>query len=57
MVFERFATWVVDALGLTGTVRAAAHFWVYDTLKILAILTAVIFGVTYLRTYFPPEKI
>ena len=57
MVFERFATWVVDALGLTGAVRAAAHFWVYDTLKILTILTAVIFGVTYLRTYFPPEKI
>src|SRR6056297_2729770 len=57
MVFEQFATYVVDALGLTGALRAAAHFWVYDTLKILAILMAVIFGVTYLRTYFPPEKI
>lgn len=57
MVFERFATYVVDALGLTGAFRAAAHFFVYDTLKILAILTVIIFGVTYLRTYFPPEKI
>ena len=57
MVFERFATYVVDAIGLTGAPRAAAHFFVYDTLKILAILAAVIFGVTYLRTYFPPEKI
>ena len=57
MVFEQFATYVVDTIGLTGAPRAAAHFFVYDTLKILAILTAVIFGVTYLRTYFPPEKI
>jgi hypothetical protein len=57
MVFAQIADYVVDALGLEGALRAAAHFWVYDTLKILAILTAVIFGVTYLRTYFPPEKI
>ena len=57
MVFEQFATRVVDLLGLTGAPRAAVHFFVYDTLKILAILTAVIFAVTYLRTYFPPEKI
>ncbi|MEF8814487.1 MAG: permease [Halovenus sp.] len=57
MVFDQFATYVVEALGLSGALRAAVHFWVYDTLKILAILTAVIFGVTYLRTYFPPEKI
>jgi len=57
MVFEQIATYVVDALGLTGSLRAAAHFWIYDTLKILSILIVVIFGVTYLRTYFPPEKI
>ena len=57
MVFEQFATWVVETLGLTGAPRAAVHFWVYDTLKILTLLVAVIFGVGYLRTYFPPEKI
>ena len=57
MVFEQIATYVVEALGLTGSLRAAAHFWIYDTLKILSILVVVIFGVTYLRTYFPPEKI
>ncbi|MFA9417870.1 permease [Natrinema sp. HArc-T2] len=57
MVFQQIATYVVDALGLTGSLRAAAHFWIYDTLKILSILIVVIFGVTYLRTYFPPEKI
>ena len=57
MVFEQFATWVVETLGLTGALGAAVHFWVYDTLKIVSLLVAVIFGVGYLRTYFPPEKI
>jgi len=57
MVFQQIATYVVETLGLTGSLRAAAHFWIYDTLKILSILIVVIFGVTYLRTYFPPEKI
>src|SRR6056297_3896639 len=57
MVFEQFATWVVETLGLTGAPRAAVHFWVYDTLKIVTLLVAVVFGVGYLRTYFPPEKI
>lgn len=57
MVFEQVATWVVDALGLTGAPKAAVHFWVYDTLKIVTLLVAVIYGVGYLRTYFPPEKI
>ncbi|MEF8902237.1 MAG: permease, partial [Halovenus sp.] len=57
MVFEQFAAYVVEALGLSGSLRAAVHFWIYDTLKITALLIAVIFGVGYLRTYFPPEKI
>jgi uncharacterized membrane protein YraQ (UPF0718 family) len=57
MVFEQIATWVVDTLGLSGPVRSAVHFWIYDTLKITALVVAVIFGVGYLRTYFPPEKI
>ncbi len=57
MVFDQFATIVVNFLGLTGALSDAVHFWIYDALKISAILLAVIFGVGYLRTYFPPEKI
>ena len=57
MVLDQFATWVVDILGLTGALRAAVHFWVYDTLKIVTMLVAIVFVVGYLRTYFPPEKI
>ena len=57
MVFEQLATYIVTFLGLSGALREAVHFWIYDTTKILALLMAVIFGVGYLRTYFPPEKI
>ncbi|MFB6199192.1 MAG: permease, partial [Halobacteriaceae archaeon] len=57
MVFDAVATAAVEYLGLTGRAADAVHFWVYDTLKITAILLLVIFGVGYLRTYLPPEKI
>ena len=57
MVFEQFANLVVSQLGLTGALSDTVYFWIYDTLKITAMLVAVIFGVGYLRTYFPPEKI
>lgn len=57
MVFEQVATLVVTYLGLSGPLSEAVHFWIYDSLKIMAMLVAVIFGVGYLRTYLPPEKI
>jgi hypothetical protein len=34
----------------------AAHFFVYDTIKILFLLLVIIFFVTLLRSYFPVEK-
>ena len=57
MVFKFIAESVVSALGLTGNLADAVEFWVYDSLKITFILLLVIFGVGYLRTYLPPEKV
>lgn len=34
----------------------ALNFFVYDSLKIFIMLTVIIFVVSMLRTYFPPEK-
>lgn len=34
----------------------ALNFFVYDSLKIFIMLTVIIFAVSMLRTYFPPEK-
>lgn len=34
----------------------ALNFFVYDSLKIFLMLTVIIFGVSILRSYFPPER-
>ncbi|TDA69890.1 MAG: permease [Clostridia bacterium] len=56
-------TWVADTvvyrlLGLLpGTHLAdALHFFIYDTLKILFMLAVIIFIVSLIRSFFPPEK-
>lgn len=41
----------------TGThLASAVNFFIYDTLKIMLLLAIVIFAVSFVRTYFPPEK-
>lgn len=57
MIFDWIASKVVSTLGITGSAADALHFWIYDTLKILFILSVVIFGIGYLRTYIEPEKV
>jgi len=56
-MFEYIAVQLVNLTGLTGRVAASLEFWIYDTLKITVILLGVVFAVSYLRTYLPPEKI
>lgn len=34
----------------------AVHFFVYDTLKIFLLLALIIFAVSVVRSYFPPER-
>ncbi len=47
-----------DGLGLDVTTRAVAslHFFVYDVIKIFILLSALIFLISYLQSYFPPER-
>jgi len=55
-----FADWLTyTLLGLIpGTHLAdALDFFAYDTIKILFLLFVIIFTVSFLRTYLPPEKI
>lgn len=59
-MFETFATWVVgDLLGIDMTQRfgAALHFFIYDTTKIIALLVGMIFIISYIRSFFPPEHV
>ncbi len=58
-MLKNFADYIVfTIIGLIpGThMGEALNFFIYDTLKIFLLLTAIIFVVAIIRTSFPPEK-
>lgn len=56
-----FINWFLRVIGTsiqTGdTFFEAIHFFIYDTIKIIFLLGFMIFIITYLRSYYPPEKV
>ena len=56
-MFKYIAASLIELTGLTGRLADSLEFWIYDTLKITVIMLGVVFAVSYLRTYLPPEKI
>ena len=59
-MIKNLADWLTyDIFQLTtGTHLAdAVNFFIYDTIKILLMLTAIIFVVSIIRSFFPPEKV
>ncbi len=48
---------VIASLGLEGRLGDAAHFFLYDTVKIWALLLFIIFAVSFLRTWMNVEKV
>ncbi len=47
-----------DGLGLDTATRAGAsvHFFIYDVIKIFILLGVLIFGISWVQSYFPPER-
>lgn len=50
-------TYSVLGIGKSTLLASAVNFFVFDTLKIILLLVAIIFSVSIIRTYLPPEKI
>lgn len=48
----------LSALGLDvdGRIGGSVRFFLYDTLKITVLLCALIFLISYIQSYFPPER-
>ena len=48
----------VAALGLDpeSMVGGSLQFFLYDTIKIFVLLSVLIFGISYIQSYFPPER-
>ncbi|MEF9989025.1 MAG: permease [Christensenellaceae bacterium] len=49
---------VLRSLGLdiTGQIGASVQFFLFDTIKILILLSVLIFIISYIQSYFPPER-
>lgn len=48
----------LSALGLdlTGRIGGSIHFFLYDVIKITVLLCFLIFLISYIQSYFPPER-
>lgn len=52
-------TWLLgDGMGLdmTSRVVGSIHFFIYDVFKIFILLSVLIFSISYVQSYFPPER-
>jgi uncharacterized protein len=49
---------IYDTIGLarSSALGSALNFFVYDTVKIFFLLVVIIFAISLLRSFFPPEK-
>lgn len=59
-MLNNFAIYVVEELfkiSMDTQLGGSIHFFIYDTLKIIFLLSFMIFTISYIRSYFPPEKV
>ncbi len=49
---------VLSALGLdiNGRLGGSVQFFIYDVVKITILLVVLIFMISYIQSYFPPER-
>lgn len=46
----------VFRLDVDGRVGGSVHFFIYDVIKIFILLSVLIFGISYIQSFFPPER-
>jgi len=46
----------VFGLDLSTKVGGSVHFFIYDVIKIFVLLSVLIFGISYVQSFFPPER-
>ena len=57
-LFDLIERLVVNVFGLSMESRFgnSLHFFIYDTIKIFILLSVLIFMISYIQSYFPPER-
>ena len=46
----------VFGLSIESKVGGSVHFFIYDTIKIFILLSVLIYIISYIQSYFPPER-
>ena len=46
----------VFRLDLNSKLGGSIHFYIYDVIKIFILLSVLIFAISYIQSYFPPER-
>lgn len=54
--FANYMTYTIFNLEHGTHTADAIEFFIYDTLKIFILLSVIIFAVSFVRSYFPPER-
>lgn len=55
-LFADWVSYVVFSLAKNSVLGGAVNFFVYDSIKIFLLLSVIIFVVSVIRSYLPPEK-
>ncbi|SHH97342.1 hypothetical protein SAMN02745180_01633 [Sporanaerobacter acetigenes DSM 13106] len=57
-LFELVEKLVENVFGLSmeSKIGGSVHFFIYDTIKIFILLSVLIFLISYIQSYFPPER-
>jgi uncharacterized membrane protein YraQ (UPF0718 family) len=54
--FSSYITYSLFGLSEGSRIADALNFFIYDTIKIFLLLSVIIFVISVIRSYFPPEK-
>jgi uncharacterized membrane protein YraQ (UPF0718 family) len=54
--FASYITYELLSLSKDSRIADALNFFIYDTIKIFLLLSVIIFVISVIRSYFPPEK-
>jgi uncharacterized protein len=52
-----YLTYILMGLDPTSALGSAVNFFIYDTIKILILLTVIIFAIAFFRSYISPIKV
>jgi uncharacterized membrane protein YraQ (UPF0718 family) len=55
-MFSRYIVYDLLKLSQNTHLSGALEFFIYDTIKIFILLSVIIFAISFIRSYFPPEK-